>query len=98
MGTYFITETATREGMMTVTEAPKRAEGVVAAAAAFDVEIVEWFYTTGPFDFIMKVTAPSDEAVAAFVMAVRRSGNVTAQMTKAFTPAEWTAIVERIPS
>ncbi len=98
MNTYFITETVTREGMMTVTEAPRRSEGVEAAAAAFEVEIVEWFFTTGPFDFIMKVNAPNDEAAAAFVMAVRRSGNVTAQMTRAFTPGEWKDIVGRIPS
>ena len=80
MATYFITETVTREGMMTVKDAPRRAEGVVAAAAKFGVEIEEWFYTVGPYDFIMKVTAPDDESVAAFVMAVRASGNVTAHM------------------
>ena len=97
MNTYFITETATREGMMTIKDAPRRAEGVVAAAAAFGVEVEEWFYTVGPFDFIMKVTAPDDESVAAFVMAVRASGNVTARSARAYTPQAWASIVARIP-
>jgi hypothetical protein len=38
-----------------------------------------------------------DESVSAFVMAVRKSGNVTAEVTRAFTPEEWTGIVERVP-
>ena len=75
MATYFIIETVTREGMITVREAPKRSAGVVVLAGKFGVEVKEWFYTVGPFDFIMKVTAPDDEALAAFVMAVRASGN-----------------------
>ena len=97
MATYFITEKVTREGMMTVKDAPKRAEGVVAFAEAFDVKIIEFFYCLSQFDFIMKVEAPDDESVSAFVMAVRRSGNVTAEMTRAFTPKEWAGLIERIP-
>lgn len=96
MATYFITETVTREGMMTVDEAPKRAEGVVEAARGFGVEIQEWFFTVGPFDFIMKVEAPDHESVTAFVMAVRRSGNVTADLLRAYTPHEWAGLVGRL--
>lgn len=88
MPTYFITETVTREGMMSVEDAPRRSEGVVDAAAAFGVEVVEFFFTTGPFDFITKVEAPDEESVAAFTTAVRRSGNVTARASRAFTPEE----------
>ena len=97
MNTYFITETVTREGMMTVSEAPARSDGVVEAAAAFGVVVDQFFFTTGPFDFIMQVSAPDDESVAAFVMALRRSGNVEAQMMRAFSPDEWKSIVGRLP-
>lgn len=96
MATYFILETVTREGMMTVSEAPQRARGVVAAAAKLGVRIVEWYHTGGPFDFIMKVEADDDEAVAAFVMSVRRSGNVKAFSMRARTPDAWESIVERL--
>lgn len=97
MPTYFITENATREAMMSVKGAPKRAEGVVAFAASMNVTILEFYYCMSEFDFIMKVEAPDDESVAAFCMAVRKSGNVTAKVTRAFTPEEWADIVDRVP-
>lgn len=97
MVTYFLTETITREGMITVKEAPTRSDGIPKLAERFGVNIEEWFYTVGPFDFIMKVTAPDDESVAAFAMALRASGNVLAQSAKAYTPDAWKTIVARIP-
>lgn len=96
MRTYFITEDVTREGMMSVTDAPERAKGVVAFASKFGVKIEEFHFCMAHYDFIMKVSAPDDESVSAFVMAVRRSGNVTAKVTRAFTPNEWGDIVARL--
>lgn len=97
MPTYFITEDVTREGMMTIDEAPERAKGVVAFAASMGVTVEEFFFCTAYFDFVMKVTAPDDESAAAFCMAVRRTGNVTARMTRAYTPDEWGGIVAKLP-
>ena len=96
MRTYYITEEVTREGMMTVDEAPERANGVVAFAGKFGVRVEEFHYCMAHFDFVMKVSAPDDESVGAFVMALRRSGNVTAKVTRAFTPDEWGSIVGRL--
>lgn len=97
MPTYYITETVTREGMMSIEEAPERAKGVVAFAASMGVTVEEFSYCMAHFDFIMKVSAPDDETVAAFGMAVRRTGNVTANITRAFTPEEWGDIVGKLP-
>ncbi|MDE0653857.1 MAG: GYD domain-containing protein [bacterium] len=96
MATYFLFETMTREADMSVGDAPERAKGVVAAAAGYGVDILEWFYTVGPVDFVMKVEAPDDESVAAFVMALRRSGNVKATSLRAYTPDEWGELVARL--
>jgi uncharacterized protein with GYD domain len=96
MATYFILETSTREGSTTVRDAPRRSQGVVAAAERMGVRVVEWFYTIGPFDFLMKAEAPDDEAIAAFVMSINAGGNVAAKYYRAFTPAEWTALVGRL--
>jgi uncharacterized protein with GYD domain len=97
MNTYFITEDVTREGMMSIDEAPERAKGVVAFAASMNVTVEEFFYCIANFDFVMKVSAPDDETAAAFCMAVRRTGNVTAKLTRAFTPGEWGDIVAKLP-
>ena len=83
MPTYFILETSTAAGMSTVRDAPRRSEGVVESGKKMGVDIKEFFYVTGPFDFIMKAEAADDETVAAFVMGINAGGNVTARF--AFT-------------
>lgn len=96
MPTYFILENSTAAGMSTVREAPRRSTGVVEAGKKMGVDIKEFFYVTGPFDFIMKVEAADDETIAAFVMSINAGGNVTAKFHRAYTPEAWTAIVQRL--
>ena len=96
MATYFIIETVTREGMTTVADAPARSSGVPDLAKKYGIELSEWFYTTGASDFIMKVEAPDDDAVAVFTMALRSSGNVTVKVLKAYLPSTWAELVERL--
>ena len=96
MATYFILETSTREGSTTVRDATRRAQGVVAAAERMGVKVIEWFYTIGPFDFLMKAEAANDETIAAFVISINAGGNVSAKYYRAFTPEEWTALVGRL--
>lgn len=97
MPLYFITENSTVQGSMGMEGAPERAKGVVAFAAGMGVEIIEFFYCTSQFDYIMKVEAPDDETVTAFCMAASRTGNVVAKATRAFNPDEWEAIVKKMP-
>ena len=97
MPTYFITEISTVQGAKGIDGAPERAKGVVKFAADMGVEIIEFFYCTAMFDYIMKVNAPDDETVTAFCMAASRTGNVTAKATRAFNPDEWEAIVKKLP-
>ena len=96
MTTYFILETVTREGMLTVKEAPTRSEAVAGLAAKYGVQLGEWFYTSGPADFVMRVEAADDEAVAIFTMALRKSGNVTIEVLKCYSPGRWSELVSQI--
>ena len=96
MATYFILEKVTREGMMSVKEAPGRSQGVLTVARKYGVEVLDWYYTLGNADFLMKVDAPDDDALAVFTMALRRSGNVTVEVLKCMEPAHWADLVERI--
>ncbi len=96
MATYFIIETVTREGMMTVSDAPSRGAAGAALAARLGVEVKEVFFTPGPFDFISKVEAERDEDVEAFVMAMRQTGNIEAYSVRAYSPAEWEGMVRRL--
>ena len=97
MATYFLIENSTSQGLASIKSAPERAGGVVELAKSFGVEVIEWFFTIGPFDYIMKLEAPDDESVAAFRLAIGSKGVVTVQSLKAFTPGEWASIIARIP-
>ena len=94
----FLLEKNTREGAMAITGSPQRTEGLDANAAKFGVTVLEWFYLSGPFDFVLKVEAADDESMEAFVMATSRGGNVKAEFARAYTPQAWKAIVSRIPA
>lgn len=96
MPTYFILETSTDQGRTTVAGGPGRAAHVVEAAAKYGVTLHEWFYTLGPFDFLMKVEADDDSAVGAFAIGIQRGGNVTVQIVHAFSPAQWGQMVEQV--
>lgn len=96
MSLYFVLESVTREGMMTVDEAPTRAQGVISLAAGYGVTVLEWFYTTGNTDFLMKVDAPDHDALTVLTMALRRSGNVSVQVLRAYSPEDWAGLVGRL--
>ena len=96
MTIYFILETVTREGMISVQDAPERSKNVVAMASDYGVTVGDWFYTTGSRDFIMRIEAADDDAVSVFTMALRRSGNVTVEVLKCRTPEAWAELVARI--
>lgn len=96
MAKYFILETNTREALLSMKEAPARSKGVPELARRYGVEILEWFYTTGEFDFVMKVEADDPDAVAVFALALRRSGNVTIKVLRAYEPEAWADLVDRV--
>ena len=98
MPTYFVFEKTTREGMISITDSPKRTEGLESNAAKFGVSVLEWFYLSGPFDFLLKVEAVDDESMEAFVMATQRGGNVSMQYARAYLPEAWKALVARVPA
>ena len=82
--------------MVTVKDAPGRSAEVVNVAQKYGVTVVDWYYTLGTSDFIMRIDAPDDDAVAVFTMGLRRSGNVTVEVLKCYTPDDWSALVEKI--
>lgn len=96
MATFFIFETVTREGALSVADAPERSKLVPDVAAGYGVRVLEWYFTLAEFDFIMKVEADDEKAVAAFALALRRSGNIRAEVISAYSPEEWTSMVGQI--
>ncbi|MHC4091267.1 MAG: GYD domain-containing protein, partial [Planctomycetota bacterium] len=68
MSTYFILANYTEQGIKAVKESPKRLDAARDLARKYDIEFGDFYLTMGAYDIIAKADAPSDEALAKFVL------------------------------
>jgi uncharacterized protein with GYD domain len=86
----------TDQGIKNAKASPKRQQDAREMAKKFGVERKNIFMTMGAYDFGMTVEAPDDQAIAKYVIALCGFGNVRTTTLKAFTEAEYRAIVEAV--
>jgi uncharacterized protein with GYD domain len=66
-------------------------------ARTFGVEVTDFYMTLGAYDMVARLEAPSDEAVARYIIALGSSGAVRTTTLKAFTEAEYREIIRGLP-
>ena len=93
MATYLLLLNYTDQGIRNIKESPKRVDAARALARKHGAELKEFYLTMGAYDIVTVVEAPSDEAVAKFVLATGALGNVRSTTLKAFPEAEFRKIV-----
>ena len=93
MATYLLLLNYTDQGIRNIKESPKRVDAARALARKHGAELKEFYLTMGAYDIVTVVEAPSDEAVAKFVLATGALGNVRSTTLKAFSEAEFRKIV-----
>jgi uncharacterized protein with GYD domain len=95
MATYIVLGKLTQAGIGGIKEAPKRRQQGREQGQQLGVSF-QVYLTMGAHDLVWVVDAPSDEAVAKWVIGVGRTGNLTTQTMRAFTESEVDALVEGI--
>jgi uncharacterized protein with GYD domain len=97
MPTYLTLYNWTEQGIKNVKDSPARIAAHVKAAEAAGGKVVGLYVTMGEYDVAAISEWPNDKTAAAFALAQASQGFVTTKTLKAFTPAEFAAIVKKMP-
>ena len=87
----------TEQGVRTIKDSPRRLEGGKKLLEDLGGEMKAFYLTMGPYDTIVILEAPNDEAVAKFALTVGAHGNVRTTHLRAFNEAEYRKIIAELP-
>jgi uncharacterized protein with GYD domain len=93
MAQYMLLGNFTDQGVRTIKDAPKRRAAARELAKKCGVEIKTGYLAIGPYDLVIHVDAPNDEALATFLLSLGSRGNVRTITLKVFPEAEYDKIV-----
>ena len=97
MPTYLTLYNWTEQGIKNVKDSPDRIEASLKAVAAAGGKVLGIYVTMGEYDLAAISEWPNDKTAAAFALAQTSQGFVKTKTLKAFTPAEFAAIVRKMP-
>ena len=85
---YVVLYRFTDQGRKNVKETVRRAAEVRKRNEERGFKVLGHYWTTGRYDLVTVVDAPSEEAMAAGLMGIAEAGNVSSETLRAFTDAE----------
>lgn len=97
MAAYLALLKFTPQGLQNIHESTHRAASFKAAAKKSGAKVTQMLWTLGAYDGAILFEAPNDAVVTALMVALAGLGNVQATTLRAFTAAEFDAIVEKAP-
>ena len=96
MATYVTLYKFTDQGIRNVKDSPKRLEQAIKAGEAKGMKILGAYYTVGEYDLVV-ISQTDDETVGiAHTLSIGVLGNVRSSTMKAFTAAEFAAIIKKM--
>ncbi|HLW59544.1 MAG TPA: GYD domain-containing protein [bacterium] len=97
MATYITLVNYTQKGIETIKQAPDRVNAARQRVRAAGGEFKAFYLTMGRYDAVVIVDAPSDEKVAASLLASGAQGTIHTETLRAFTEDEFRKIVAAMP-
>ena len=97
MSVYVTLIQFTDQGIRNVKESPKRFEAGAKALASVGIKVLGGYYTMGAYDMVLITEAEDEQLVTAALLALGAQGNVRSTTMRAFSPAEFAAILQKIP-
>jgi uncharacterized protein with GYD domain len=94
---YILLMNLTEQGAKEAKEIPTRIAEGIAAFEKMGGTVLSFHVTFGPYDYVAIGDCPSDEAAAAFAMALASQGRVTTTTLRGFTPEEFAKVVAVLP-
>ena len=96
MATYVVLATMTDQGVRSVKDLPRRLDNADETVKAFGGTIKDLYFAMGPYNYVVVVEAPDDEAVARGVLTIGSQGNVRTQTFRVFDRDEALRLAEGI--
>jgi uncharacterized protein with GYD domain len=96
MATYISTVKFTPQGVAAIRDTGKRANAFKSAAKKLGVKVSNIYWTLGPFDGLVIMDAPDEQAVTAAMLQLAAQGNVQTQTARAFGANEIDEIIGRM--
>jgi uncharacterized protein with GYD domain len=96
MATYIVLANFTDQGIRTVKDTIKRADGVRELAKQFGVTARDFYWTMGSYDVVVTFDAPDDASMTALGLSIAAAGNVRTQTLRAFARDEMNGILGRM--
>lgn len=97
MPTYIMLCNFTAKGIQEVKDSPKRLNRAKALLRKLGGRIRQFYLCLGGHDIVVVAEAPTDEAIARFVLEVASLGYVTTTTLKAFPEPEYRKIMKSLP-
>ena len=97
MPKYLVLLNLTDQGAKTVKEIPNKRDQSRETAKKFGVERKQAWMTFGPYDFVHLYEAPSDDAMAKFVLKFGSFGSVRTTVMRAWDESEHLPLVQDLP-
>ena len=83
----------TDQGIRSIKDTSKRIKAARDLAKKFGAEMKQLYLTTGQYDLIVFVEAPSGDHIAKFALAVGSLGNIRSRTSRLWTEEEYLKIV-----
>jgi uncharacterized protein with GYD domain len=96
MPKYILLTSWTEQGIKNVKESPKRLDAARELAKKYGCEFKKFYMTIGAYDMAVVVNAPSDDALAKFVLSLAKGGNIRTTTLKAFSEDAYRAIIGEV--
>ncbi|HUL94749.1 MAG TPA: GYD domain-containing protein [Usitatibacter sp.] len=96
MATYIVLSTFTDQGIRTVRDTTKRADGVRDAAKKLGITTKDIYWTLGSYDVVAIFEADDEASVTAMALTLGSGGNVRTQVMRAFTKDEMNGVLKKM--
>jgi uncharacterized protein with GYD domain len=97
MPKYVILMNLTEQGVKDIKNAPERIKATADAVEAAGGQLLGFYLTMGPYDYVAIAEGPSDEVALAQLFGIGMAGNVRTMTMKAFDEEEFGKVLKMLP-
>jgi uncharacterized protein with GYD domain len=97
MATYITLANFTDQGIRNIKDSSKRADAFKDMAKKAGITVKDLYWTVGQYDIVTIIEAPDDASATALALGVGALGNIRTQTMRAFSQAEITGVIGKLP-